>query len=1274
MRLKRLDLFGFKSFADRTVMDFDRPLTGIVGPNGCGKSNVVDAMRWVLGEQRPTSMRGAEMTDVIFKGSTSRPGLAVAEVTLVLDNREGAIPDRGAEVSITRRLYKSGEGEYQIDGERMRLKDVRNMLFDTGLGSRGYAVLEQGRIDAVLSANPIERRAIFEEAAGISRYRQRRHEAQNKLKRVERDVERLDDVIRELTSRSRSLKIQAGKAERFLSARDTWREKAEAYARNRAFELSQQREAGKLEIEQFESEAEELRGLRQIGEGETEQREREQAVLQEEVERLSGRSSELAGDLRALDERRTQLSSRIDSWRRMAREEHERGEALDGKLQVRLAEQKELVEREAALAEQAEEAQHSLQEKAAALHAVQGDARRSRAEAEEQSDKVLEILNRKTAAQNASTHFEQTLAPLAERGERAAERAHDARMALDEASAEESETQRVVQAAEHARQVLEQRKSGLDEQLANVTATVKTAAEHQQEAELERTGLASRIESLLDWEAEREGMEGGARALLELNTPELGGLLADHLRTSTDNARALDAVLGEFAQALVVQTPEVAVQMVNWLAEQSRGQVRLVLPQGLGRAAIAVNRDPGSVEGVVAILRERVEVTPGFEGLADLLLKDVWIVRDLQRGLELVAALPGLRCVTLDGDLIDVGGVRGGHREVAHGAIGRRASAAELSTRVAELEEIIARAKFEFEQGSIRLRDLRQESALVADELEQGRQTLAAARGAEESARARLRDMRETLLHYERDVQTIAAESEQLQRELTQAREQLAAAEIDFERENAELVQRVERQRELDLRHEEFARLENTARLESTRTLEQLTSLRQRLEDLCRVVEEARVDRARVQEQSAEHSQNADAGEKQFEDIDRERGEKLTERGELEEKLMALREREIEARKQIEEFRNRADAVTHKLEGLNATLSDSQLKQQRFELEREELLRRASEELSLSEFDLLDGFEPDEALLEEGVLRALGEESRELKRELDKIGSVNLEAVEELEEVTERLTFLEEQRADVMRARAALLGTLRTINEQSERLFLEAFNDVRENFRAIFRQLFGGGRADVVLEADVPLLEAGIEITARPPGREMLPLGLLSGGQRTMTALALLFAVFQSRPSPFCVLDEVDAALDDANIGRFLVLLDGFLSSTQFVVVTHNKGTMSACDVLYGVTMETKGVSRHVAVELSDVDEFVPDATGDAVAALDARDEVVADADALDSSPEEEEPVVELIPHSAAGDRAAETSGDTGYDSDSASDVDPAEAAQEERGEPTIGAEKATAE
>ena len=331
MRLKRLELLGFKSFADRSVLEYDHNLVGIVGPNGCGKSNVVDAVRWVLGEQRPKSMRGGEMVDVIFKGSASRPASSVAEVTMVLDNRTQVIEGRGDEVSITRRVYKSGEGEYLVDGERVRLKDVREMLYGTGLGSRGYSVLEQGKIDAILSANPMERRTIFEEASGVSRYRQRKKETESRLKRVDLDLERLDDVLGELQRRERSLKIQAGKAQRYVEARDAWRVDGARFARHQSYSLDSQIGAAKIDLAALESSVAKGRQHRGAAEEDILAREREQESLSGEVERLAAESSELAAEVRGLDERRAQLHSRVEAWRSASDEERQRSEELESR-------------------------------------------------------------------------------------------------------------------------------------------------------------------------------------------------------------------------------------------------------------------------------------------------------------------------------------------------------------------------------------------------------------------------------------------------------------------------------------------------------------------------------------------------------------------------------------------------------------------------------------------------------------------------------------------------------------------------------------------------------------------------------------------------------------------------------------------------------------------------------------------------------------------------------------------------------------------------------
>jgi len=1259
MRLKRLELFGFKSFADRTVIDFQRSLTGIVGPNGCGKSNVVDAIRWTLGEQRARSMRGGEMTDVIFKGSSSRAGLGLAESTMVFDNSDGVIESRGAEISITRRVYKSAEGEYMIDGERVRLKDIRDMLFDTGLGSRGYSVLEQGRIDAVLSANPIERRSIFEEAAGISRYRQRKHEAENKLKRVERDMERLDDVLRELTTRSRSLKIQAGKAERFITTRDSWRDQATRYSRHRAFDLKRNLGTVAEEIKQTEELAENLREQRTVAEREVHEFEAQQMQLALEQERVSKNLAETGAELRALDERKSQLNVRIRAWRQSSEEECARRGELVQRLQERQAEFDELVASVEELNTKSEEAAVRLKRDAEALAHIRDDLDQIVAAAEHQDQLVLDLLHEKTAAENEVIRLERTIEPLGDRLRKSKERLTQTRESRELAVEADRRAREEVQQAEQRSNELESRRAQLHGEARELEDATAELAGQRTEGRLERTRIEGRIESLLDHDLERERLDSGSRELVRLadeaNQAEpspdgsdhpseaaaggppverLGGLLADKLRTSTRYARALDVVLGNRAQALIVEDIEAAGEVIQWLKEQTLGHARLVLPRGLSRAGFVPAPNLVRMSGVEGPLLDCVSVEPGFEALAETLLRDVLLVESIEVAVEMVGLSPGLRCVTVEGDLVDAGGISGGHQDIVHGPVGRRSSAAELTGEIGEIERLGEELTAKLQGLGDKKGELQADTQVVLTALDEARQALGDARGTMESARMRLADLDEALRVRQTECAEIEREQADCQAALLASTARHAELVREFEKENALLMEYVRGRRATEAQREEFSRREAQTRVEATSLSGQLEGARRRSEDLQRGCEELVEEEERSAELALRHAADADAGEAQFEEIDGKREEYQAGQEILEKEQADLRERDQAAREAIEEQRHGAENVTRNLEEEMRKLSDTRLEDQRLELAREELLRRAEEELSLSEFDLLSEFEPEEELQETAPINQLGEEVSELKRTLDRLGSVNLEAVEELEEVTERLTFLEEQRGDISRARLALLNTLRTINEESEKLFMDAFEDIRKNFSALFRQLFGGGRATIELAEGEPVLEAGIEISARPPGREMLPLGLLSGGQRTMTALALLFAVFKSRPSPFCVLDEVDAALDDANIGRFLVLLEGFRETTQFIVVTHNKGTMSACDLLYGITMETRGVSRNVSVELSEVDDFVPEVEGDAGIAQEAREETLRAAanstDDEDGSAELDEatgePVVELVP------------------------------------------------
>jgi chromosome segregation protein len=591
MRLKRIQLFGFKSFADRTTFEFgENSLTGVVGPNGCGKSNVVDSVRWVLGEQRPTSMRGSEMTDVIFKGSASRPALGVAEVTLILDNHIQVLEGRGAEVSITRRVFKSGEGEYLIDGEKVRLKDVREMLFDTGLGSRGYSVLEQGKIDAVLSANPLERRRIFEEAAGISRYRQRKVETEMRLKRVADDMTRLDDLLGELGTRVRSLKIQAGKAERFVAARDEWATQRARFFKHRLHAWHDELERLATHAGELEEKSALLRKSREEAEADATLREEERLALSAELERLTSELARLSGDGRAVDERKAQLGARVVSWRESARDERERHAALEKALAEREVELSRLGADLGALESRSRATSASADEERRRLSELEARFGQVRAALESKNKSALSLLSARTVAENRITALEAAHGPARAREVQLVERVTQQKTGVDALRTEEAALAARAAEAVEAQQRHELGRREMAQTMANLARDAQAAEAEKKDLELERARVSSKIDVLLDRERDLEELTAGAKRVLEgvkkngepVAASELSGLVADHLRTDTRHARALDAVLGHRANALVARDVETAQLVSGWLKKREAGSVGLVLPAGIG--------------------------------------------------------------------------------------------------------------------------------------------------------------------------------------------------------------------------------------------------------------------------------------------------------------------------------------------------------------------------------------------------------------------------------------------------------------------------------------------------------------------------------------------------------------------------------------------------------------------------------------------------------------------------------------------------------------------
>ncbi|MEM9382977.1 MAG: chromosome segregation protein SMC, partial [Planctomycetota bacterium] len=1094
--------------------------------------------------------------------------------------------------------------------------------------------------------------------------RQRRHETELRLKRCEQDVERLDDVMGELRSRVRSLKIQAGKAEKYVTAKEEWTRGRSRQLSHRLVGYDESLESLKPGIESLEERVEGLREERAACEVAIEEREQERSEVVAELGRVGDEAGRISGDLRALEERRSQLAMRIASWSASSEEERARAEARGAQLEAR---QQEL----AGLGEQIEAVRArtaAAEERAAGLQAQSRELGRTykelRGEVQAQNDRVLERLHERTAAENKIVHLGEALPPARERLERVASRftAAEAQVAEVEALATTAEADLTATAAhlDAADTALAVTTGALTEESQRLDAEREARAAQ----EVERAAIESRVAALLDRERELEDLSGGARRVLEAvdegegpcHADDLLGLVADHVRADVRLARAIDAVLGDRAQALVARDAHVARRIVDWCAQEEVGQVGVVIPPGVGAPDCPPPSDFALFArfgaGVEGRLGDLVQCDEAMRPLIHTLFCDVVVVSSLDIALDLVGREAGWRFVTPRGEVVDAAGLVGGYREIGQGFVGRRSSAVDLQARADALGREITAREEAIAATEARRAELRVELDERTHERDAAREAQAEADAALSAARARLSDLAAALEAHREERGKADTEVQRVERELEEAGEAKTLAASAFDAENDRLEQMEKARRELEAEREDLQREEQRAQVELTSATTESSGLEQRIVGLERLVGETRSEIERASGRAETYAKSATEGRDEVAGIAEEATALEGAKSGLEEALAGLREKERSGAQRISETRKDAEAVQGRLDETSEDLGQRRLEAQAADLARREILGRAAEELGASEEELRETFESlDEELAGEEELAALEKHVAAVRAELDRLGPVNLDAVHELEEVGGRLEHLESQAADLAEARRVLLDTIKTIDEESRRLFVETFEEVRANFQTIFRLLFGGGRADIRLEDDEDVLDAGVEIVARPPGRELLSIGLLSGGQRTMTALALLFAVFEARPSPFCVLDEVDAALDDANIDRFLGMLDRFRESTQFIVVTHNKGTMAASQALYGVTMQVKGVSRFVAVELDDIDEFAPESTGSS-RPRESRD--AADAEGGDPSrssgpdpavepsngtDESGEPIKEIQAHPAGGgtgDEAAE--------------------------------------
>ena len=1179
MRLDSVEIVGFKSFCDRQEVSFKGGVTGIVGPNGCGKSNISDAINWVLGEQSAKSLRGTSMEDVIFNGSSSRQPLQMAEVNLKVSGLNGNSPDGSPECVVTRRLYRNGESEYLMNGRICRLRDIHELFMDTGLGSKAYSIIEQGKIGQILSSKPTDRRAIIEEAAGITKYKARRRQTQLKLEATQQNLLRVNDIVNEVEKQLESLKRQAAKARRWRSVREEMQGVERVLFGRRFVDLGER--SAVLE-ERHVAEAERERAASLALETEEAQLEgRRQSVyeLEARLEEVRGRFNELTLAVDRHQGRsgycKQQLAENEVRAQQAARDEQElvsRVGPLTETLAGRRAEVQKLHDELGAAEAELVAAEAAVAEAAARQAEAEAGQERGR-------ESQVALLGKIATLQNSRA----SVAGNAERAEA------DLLKLAAETTELEIERTRVVAAREaaHARgreaeALLAELGGARDGAAARADEARGRAESLGREADAlqsERDGLAGRRASLEEMVATHSAFDEGVRALLSRPEGiEVHGVVADALETGSEHERALEAFLGDRLQAVLVPDAEQARRGIRWLQSSGAGRGAF-----LPLASARTRHDCGPLREIarqepksLGLLSDFYRVGGAHADRIRASLPDAIVVATLEDALEVASRQGPVAVVTLEGETLRGAMVEGG-RDVKGLLAPRR-----------EVKEVAARQE-EMEGRLLALRSAAAETAGIASA------AAAEARSLEERIHAAEKD----LVAVRHEVQTAEEESGRLHRKASildtergQAEQERAAAASRLaEIEQALGVAEAEREEghrrlaEIGAAVAESRAAAEAAQARHAEARSSLAALRERTaaaQNECRRLEgdlaelEQRIAAARAH--AAETAGRRGDLETELAEVERLLGASLVERDRAQGETAVAEDRVREGRGEIEGREQGLKERRRECFVLRDALAEVDVDRARTGSDLDHLARECQQSVGIAAAEAAAGLTDEDRARDLDALAAL---VQELRDKLERMGQVNVLAVEQAQELEERHTFLTAQRQDLLDSISELDQAIRKIDRASRERFQEAFQIINQHFGEMFKQLFGGGTGGLSLLDEEDLLESGIDIMAQPPGKRLQNVLLLSGGEKALTAIALLFAIFQYKPSPFCILDEVDAPLDDANIGRFVSMLEGLKEQTQFVLITHSRKTMSIADQLYGVTMEEPGVSKLVSVRFT---------------------------------------------------------------------------------------------
>ncbi|HJB27493.1 MAG TPA: chromosome segregation protein SMC [Candidatus Blautia faecavium] len=1179
MYLKNIEVHGFKSFAQKINFEFHNGITGIVGPNGSGKSNVGDAVRWVLGEQSAKQLRGGNMQDVIFSGTETRKPLSYASVAITLDNSDHKLPVDYNEVTVTRRLYRSGESEYLINGSACRLKDINEMFYDTGIGKEGYSIIGQGQIDKILSGKPEERRELFDEAAGIVKFKRRKNTTIKKLEEERQNLVRVTDILSELTKQLGPLEKQSETAKIYLAKRDRLRELdvnlfllEHAYTGRLLEELREKAEVAEKDLEENKDSYEQTKVEYDRLEQELEELTGKVDQLRQETQENAVKKQQLEGSINVLHE---QISAAVQN------DEHYRSrlETIHEDLEKREASHKELDEEREEIQDLLKEIRKKQKEGEHRLEIILANVEECTQAVEEGKNEIIELLNSRATTKGKAQRFDAMMEQMDIRKAEISQR-------VLRLKSEEEEQENIRKKAQAEYEAITSLIQSMNDECVRLDQSVQEISEElkKQNAQMEIGQTAyhreeSRLFSLKNITERYDGYGNSIRRVMEQKdkVPGIKGVVADIIQVEKNYEIAIETALGGSIQNIVTDNEQTAKEMIQFLKKNRYGRATFLPLSNMNGKGGFPQKEALSEKGVIGVASDLVTAAPEYEGLCRYLLGRVLVVDHIDHAIAIGKKYRhSLRMVTTEGELLSPGGsMTGGAFKNSSNLLGRR-------REIEELERSVAALKKDMEEMQKAIDDNRSQRNVIRDTIAEFQEKLRKQYVAQNTAKMNLIKIEEKIKEIQGGYEQIQRDQAELKRQVSDIREDHSQIEKELE---ASKQDEEELEAFIETRQKE---LEEWKAEETGKTKE---------------LEEIRLEASSLEQKESFAKENVSRLEQEMQDLKEEESgiHEILLKGKEE---MEKKEQEIQERKEAvalclekeessqmqmkafqdekEEKNTRHKAIFKKRDELSERIGllDKECFRLKSQMDKIEESRENQISYLWEEYEITPNNAAQYRKEELNDRQEMKKEIGRMKEEIRKLGSVNVNAIEDYKELSERHTFLQGQYDDIVKAEETLEGIIMELDEGMRKQFTEKFHDIQREFDKAFKELFGGGKGTLELAQDEDILEAGIRIISQPPGKKLQNMMQLSGGEKALTAIALLFAIQNLKPSPFCLLDEIEAALDDSNVGRFAGYLQKLTKNTQFIIITHRRGTMNAADRLYGITMQEKGVSTLVSVDL----------------------------------------------------------------------------------------------